>query len=1168
MTKPWRYQTTQDRLRIFVSSRIQECKAERKTVQEAIRSLGHEPVLFEHLGARPYSPRDLYLSRLRDSQAMVAIYRSGYGYIDVTNGMEISGLEDEYLFAKQEGKDTLYYIWHSEEGRDQRLQLMINEILGGPSVSYYNDPEKLSERVKEDISAWITSKVLDSLSYSGVMQENSSAVLGRTLNSVGFIVRRAGLIGQIVEKIKCSPVLCICGPAGIGKTTASALLAQSTGSIFVRLSGLTPKEVFSVCADVLKGVPAKETTLYSTLEGARLAVAAAWAELSNVTLVLDECDYITELIDALSTTGGMTLDKRIVYTSREASLTLPHFEIPPLLPTEINEMIANSPWLHKAETEKITEGNPLSLQHKLMHLGTRLSEDILNIGGSAGEILTYLALTPIPLNAEQLISLRADDNYSIHSLSADIERLGRIIDDSPRGFRLMHAETSAAVAERTKVSPQRYGFFINRLIRLTEELGCHRFSYELAAKLEDGSAKKYATQALHEAASLGDWRVAIPLVDRMLSEALDAESKNESLQLMLSLVYPLELTGNAERASDILTRATELANQLSDTARFKVEETEVSSRARRALLANDVNALQEIYSRYLEQGKKWDQARIGLELSAIYLAAKNAISAIDILRPTLTIFEELGDEYGIDLAQRNLASALSAIPGNEEEAEKLITIITERIEEEPDKRRQRAWLCNILTRRLRTSGRYEEAKAVAEEALEIAKDLGDEALSAINHINLGNVYRGLKQPQNAIAMYDAAAAISQKCGRRDIEADASRLVAGIYNDFEEMEEPSVRFQKAKYYAQHSIGLFRGSVNSISLACAKWELGEALESLGDTKEAANAFFESALAYRMALEPDDFSAALNYAVNLSLPDHVKTYLKGIADALGIKQTDSQQALVDQFLNLLVPIMEAAPKRALIRLLSAHIGEVWSHLPPPLRQGLVKFVVTTFKDFALKQCKSIEHWRVLHSAIVIASLLKDTNLPYLYQELASSITEDISDIFAREEGDGTRVWTLILNIKRRITVSIACLDTTPASNLAAFALAVFIKAFEAELANDIVGRMPSLDELLIQIGLFDAMPEDLQKATQSIGLIDILKNSPCTVSRPTSFNEFSPTCVFLSSSFLKEVSFGDVSGSAFQLLFGLTLTEIAFQLLHGEVEMDEIRPKIISLVRNASY
>jgi tetratricopeptide (TPR) repeat protein len=1167
MTKPWSYQHTQDKLRIFVSSRIQECKDERSIVREAIRSLSHEPVLFEHLGARTYSPRDLYLSHLHDSQVMVAIYRSGYGYIDAANGMDISGLEDEYRFAKREGIDTLFYIWSSADGREPRLQSLIDKVGSGPSVAFYKDPEKLSEMVKRDISSWITNKILSSSSHNGVIQEDSAVVLARTLSSVGFVVRRNGLIDLLIDQIKSSPILCIYGKAGIGKTTTSALLAQTIESKFARLSGLSPKEVFSVCTDVLKGNRTIEATSYTTLEGARLAVAAAWAEASNVTLVLDECEYVTELLDALSVGGGTTLIKRIVYTSRDSSQNHQNFEIPPLIPSEINEMLANSPWLHKAAGEYITEGNPLILQHTLLHFGTKFSADILNIGGTAGEILTYLALTPIPLNADQLIGLRSDDNYSIQSLSADIDKLGPIVDDSPRGYRLMHSETSASIAERIKKSPQRYGFFINRLIRLTEEYGYHRYSYELAATLEDGSARKYALRALHEAASLGDWRIAIPLVDQMLSEALDAESKSEALHLMLSLVYPLELTGNAERANDILKRSRELADQLGDSALLKVEETEISSRARRAMLANDVEDLKQIYSRYKEQGKIWDQARVGLELSAIYLAAKKSIEAAEILRPTLLIFEELGDEYGIDLAQRNLASALSVIPGNEE-AERLIAIITERAEEELDTRRQRAWLCNILTRRLRTAGRYDEAKSVAREALDIANDLGDESLSAINQINLGNVYRGLKQPLDAIAMYEAAAALSQKCCRRDIEADASRLVAGIYNDFEEVEEARTRSQKAKFYAQHAIGLLRGSVNNIALACAKWELGEALESLGNTEEAAATFFEAASAYRMASEQGDCSRALTYAIELSLPDHVNTYLKGVTNALCIERSASKQALVDQFLDLLQPIMESAPKKAFIHLLSTHIGEVWSHLPPPLRRGLVKVVVENFRDFALARSGQADYWRVLYSAIVIASLLKDSTLPYLHHMLATSITEGVPDIFVREEGDGSRVWTLVLSIRHRITVSLACLDTTPASNLAGFALAVFMKAFEEDLAKDIIGREPELEELLIQIGSFDAMPEDFREiASQTLDLTHILDKQSCVVSRPTNFRENSPTCVFLGSSFLKDVSFGDISGSALQLLFGLTLTEVTFQLLHGEVEIDEIRPKIVSLVRNAS-
>ena len=1168
MTKPWRYKNTQDKLIIFVSSRIQECNVERSIVQKAIRSLNHEPVLFEHLGARVYSPRDLYLSRLRDSQAMVAIYRSGYGYIDVANGMDISGLEDEYRFAKREGIDSLFYFWRAVEGREPRLQSLIDEIGSGPTVAFYDDPEKLYEMVKRDVTALITDKFLSSTSHSGVMQEDSAVVLARTLSSVGLVVRRDGLIKLLVKQTAMYPILCIYGPAGIGKTTISAQLAQTIGSKYVRLSGLAPKEVFSVCADVLNGNSAKEAVPFSTLEGARLALAAAWAELPSVTLLLDECGYVPELLDALSAGGGTSPDKRIVYTYRESSLVHQNFEIPPMMPSEINEILVNSPWLHKANCEHVTEGNPLILQHTLMKFGTKLSAGILNIGGSAGEILTYLALTPMPLSAEHLIMLRADDSYSIHSLSADIGKLGHIVDDSPRGYRLMHSETSAFIAEETKQSPQRYRFFINRLIRLTEDCGYHRYSYELAATLEDGRAKKYVLHALREAASLGDWRVAIPLVDKMLSEALDTESKNESLHLMLSLAYPLELTGNADRANDILKRAKVLANQLGEAALLNVEETEISSRARRAMLANDVEDLQHIYSRYKEQGKSWDQARVGLELSAIFMAAKKSEEATEILRPTLLIFEELGDEYGVDLAQRNLASALSAMPGNEEEAERLIAIITERAGEGPDNRRQRAWLCNILTRRLRTAGRHEEAETVAKEALDIANELGDESLSAMNQINLGNVYRGLKRPLDAIAVYETAAVLSQKCGRRDIEADASRLVAGIYNDFEETGEWYARRQKAKFYAQHAVGLLHGTVYYVALACATWELGEALEALGDIDEAAKAFFDSASAYRMVADQDDFSRALTYAAELSLSDHVQTYLNGVADALNIKRSDYQQALLDQFMDLLPSIMENAPKRAFIRLLSGHIFEAWSHLPPPLRGGLVSVVVEHFRKFALRPMRQVENWRILYSAIVIASLIKDSSLPYIHNRLASSITEGVPDIFVREEGDGTRVWTLVLNIRRRVIISVICLDKSPASNLAGFALAVFIKAFEHELVQEIIGGAPALDELLIQIASFNEMPEDIrQLASKTLDLESVLANQPCIVSRPSNFKEVSPTCVFLGPTFLQDVSFGDISGSALQLLFGLTLTEVAFQLLHGEVEMDEIRPKIVSLVRKAS-
>jgi hypothetical protein len=53
--------TPDQRVRVFVSSTLEELAAERQAVSAAITQLRLTPVLFE-LGARPYPPRDLYRS--------------------------------------------------------------------------------------------------------------------------------------------------------------------------------------------------------------------------------------------------------------------------------------------------------------------------------------------------------------------------------------------------------------------------------------------------------------------------------------------------------------------------------------------------------------------------------------------------------------------------------------------------------------------------------------------------------------------------------------------------------------------------------------------------------------------------------------------------------------------------------------------------------------------------------------------------------------------------------------------------------------------------------------------------------------------------------------------------------------------------------------------------
>src|SRR5580704_6497870 len=122
--------TPDQRVRVFVSSTLEELAAERQAVTAAINQLRLTPVLFE-LGARPYPPRDLYRAYLEQSDVFVGIYASSYGW--VAPGMEISGLEDEYRLSA--GKPRLIYTKKTARP-EPRLTSFLEMIRAEGVVSY------------------------------------------------------------------------------------------------------------------------------------------------------------------------------------------------------------------------------------------------------------------------------------------------------------------------------------------------------------------------------------------------------------------------------------------------------------------------------------------------------------------------------------------------------------------------------------------------------------------------------------------------------------------------------------------------------------------------------------------------------------------------------------------------------------------------------------------------------------------------------------------------------------------------------------------------------------------------------------------------------------------------------------------------------------------------
>ena len=71
--------TPDQRLRVFVSSTLQEVADERQAAREAITQLRLAPVMFE-LGARPHPPKDLYRAYLEQSDIFIGIYWQKYSW--------------------------------------------------------------------------------------------------------------------------------------------------------------------------------------------------------------------------------------------------------------------------------------------------------------------------------------------------------------------------------------------------------------------------------------------------------------------------------------------------------------------------------------------------------------------------------------------------------------------------------------------------------------------------------------------------------------------------------------------------------------------------------------------------------------------------------------------------------------------------------------------------------------------------------------------------------------------------------------------------------------------------------------------------------------------------------------------------------------------------------
>src|SRR6516164_11156303 len=147
--------TPDRRLRVFVSSTLDEMAEERRAVSRAISALRLTPVMFEQ-GARAHPPRDVYRAYLAQSDVFIGLYWQRYG--QPPPGAGVSGLEEEFDLSARLPK--LLYVKEPAPGRDPRLASLLDRIKQESTVSFhtFGKPAELDRLVREDLAALLSDR--------------------------------------------------------------------------------------------------------------------------------------------------------------------------------------------------------------------------------------------------------------------------------------------------------------------------------------------------------------------------------------------------------------------------------------------------------------------------------------------------------------------------------------------------------------------------------------------------------------------------------------------------------------------------------------------------------------------------------------------------------------------------------------------------------------------------------------------------------------------------------------------------------------------------------------------------------------------------------------------------------------------------------------------------
>ena len=324
--------TPDQRLRVFVSSTLQELAAERQAVRDAVTRVRLVPVMFE-LGARPHPPREVYRSYLAQSQVFVGVYWQSYGW--VAPGEQVSGLEDEYLLSA--GLPRLIYVKSPAPDRESRLAEMLTRIRDGGDVSYqrFSAAAELQRLVENDLAVLLSERF--EMASSGDGAAGGASLAGAVPVPATPLVGRDGDAAAVGDLVRAEGVrlVTLTGPGGVGKSRLAVEVAQRLGPSFE--DGVRLVELGSVRAAELVTAAIAAALGLSTSGGRLIADLKSYLHARRLVLVLDNFEQVmgaaplvAELLGAAPGVVALVTSRMVLRLSGEHEFPVPPLPVPPI----------------------------------------------------------------------------------------------------------------------------------------------------------------------------------------------------------------------------------------------------------------------------------------------------------------------------------------------------------------------------------------------------------------------------------------------------------------------------------------------------------------------------------------------------------------------------------------------------------------------------------------------------------------------------------------------------------------------------------------------------------------------------------------------------------------------------------------------------------------------